>query len=187
MKKLLFFLSLILILLGCEPIYLQPSNPQLNINREWKIVDIIPTYSEDLTVVNDNYYAISPFDVISINNDQWLIRNDTTNIHACYFFKKGYIWEFDYNQLIIKDDKGRIIGWYYVNFGYNNYLYLTDKLTETQIAGYYLLYLPTEPYGAMPAPVMWITVPELNFNLEGSGRSFDRLISQNITLVFMRP
>lgn len=166
--------------------YLEESTTQLNVNGEWKIVDITVTYSEDLIVVNDDYYAVAPFDVVLIDNGQWLIRNDTTDILPCYFYKKGYIWEFDYNNLIIKNDRGRILGWYYIGYWYGYYIKLTDKATMINIAGEYLMYFPEVPYGATPGTVMYITVPELNFSLDGPERSYDRLINQNITLTFMR-
>lgn len=187
MKKLLFLL-LTLFLFGCE-MYIEPSNPQLNINGKWRIIDITATYSENLVVVNDNFYAISPFSVVSTTNNQWLIRNDTTNINACYFYKKGYQWEFDYNQLLILNDRGGIIGWYYVGFMnsyYNpNYFTLTDKASSAPIGGLWE-YLPENGNGSFPANVLYITVPEIDFNLDGPERSYDRLITQSITLTLMR-
>lgn len=190
MKKILSFLLLVslLFLFGCEA-YIQESNPQLNINGRWKIVDISAIYSEDIIIANDDFYAISPFTVILTSDDRWLLRNDTTNIHACYFFKEGYQWEFDYNQLIIKTDRGKLIGWYYVGFmgGYYNpnYFMLDDKATGTSIAGVWQ-FLPENGQGSFPANVLYITVPEIEFSIEGPDRSFDRLINQNITLTLMR-
>ncbi len=185
MKKILFFILLIPLLFGCE-IYTERTNPQYTINGNWTIVDIIPTYSEDLKVINDNYYAIAPFDVISINNNQWLIKNDTTGILPCYFYKKGYIWEFDYNNLIIKNDRNKILGQYYINFWYGYHISLIDKSTMANISGEFILFFPQIPYGATPESVMYIRVPEYNFNLDGPERRYDRLIKQNITLTFMR-
>jgi hypothetical protein len=187
MKKLLFLLF-VLFLFSCE-IYVEPSNSQLNINGEWKIVNISATYSEDLIIVNDNFYAISPFTVILTSDNKWLLQNDTTNIRACYFFKEGYQWEFDYNQLIIRTDKGNLIGWYYVGFMneyYNsNYFMLDDKATGASVAGVWE-FLPENGSGSFPANILYITVPEIEFNIDGPERSFDRLISQNITLTLMK-
>lgn len=184
-RKIIFFILLIPLFLSCQ-VYIEPTNVQFNINGEWKIIDITPTYSEDVLVINDEFYAISPFNVISITDNSWIIRNDTTNIQACYFFKIGYVWEFDYNQLIIKDNAGQRLGWYYVGYINGNYLQLVDKETMTHIGGVYIMNFPTYPYGVSPSTMIYITVPELNFNLDGPERSFNRLINQNITLTLVR-
>jgi hypothetical protein len=187
MKKLLFLL-LIPLLFGCE-MYMEPTNPQLNLNGEWKIVDIIDTYSENLQIVNDDFYAVSPFVVKSINNGQWIIQNDTTDIHPCYFYKKGYVWEFDYNQLILKNDRGEKNGIYYVGFFNNvynsNYFKLDDKITGVEMGGVWQ-FATNFTYGSFPSNVLYITVPEIEFSIDGSERSYDRLINQNITITLMR-
>lgn len=184
-KKFIFYILLIPFFLGCQ-VYVEPTNIQFNINGEWKLIEITPTYSEDVIIINDDFYAISPFDVISISNNSWLIRNDTTNIQACYLFKNGFMWEFDYNQLIIKNEKGQRIGWYYVGYINGNYIQLVDKETMSHIGGVYIINLPTYPYGTSQSTMMYVTTPELNFNLDGPERSFNRLVNQNITLTFVR-
>lgn len=184
----LLIIILSLFLFGCE-IYEEPSNPQLNINGNWKIVDIIVTYSENLSIINDNFYAISPFIVVSVTNDNWLLRNDTTNIQPCYFYKKGYIWEFDYNLLLLKNNNGELLNQYYVGFinsYYNpNYFKLTEKTTNMPIGGIWT-FEPKYGNGSFPSSVLYITVPEIEFSIDGPERSYDRMISQNITLLLMR-
>ena len=104
MKQLLF-LFFIPFLWGCQK-YEEISNTQLNVNGEWRIVSIIPTYQSTITnsiqISNSDFYALSPFVVVSNNvtNNTMVIKNDTTNIKPCFFYKNGYVWEFDYNNLI---------------------------------------------------------------------------------------
>lgn len=188
MKKLLLLLLLTPLFFGCE-LYIDDGNIQNNINGNWKIVNIIPVYSEDITIVNDDFYAISPFNVVNVENTQWLLRNDTTNIEYCYFYKIGYQWEFDYNYLMIKDDKGKNLGKYYIGFVYSyytpSYFQLTSKTTGRPIAGEWL-FKAEYATGTMPSNIMYITVPELEFSVDGSERSYDRLITQSITLTLMR-
>lgn len=187
MKKLLLFLLLLPLLFGCE-MYLEEGSSQLNLNGRWKIVDITPTYSEDIRVVNGDFYAVSPFIVASTHNEHLLIQNDTTNIQGCYFYKNGYIWEFDYNQLIIMTNTGKVTGWYYIGYfggNYNyNYFNLTDKYTGMKMGGVWQF--ATNVVGAFPSNVLYITVPEIEFSIDGPERTYDRLITQSITIMLMR-
>ena len=186
MRQLFLFIILLLpFFFGCQE-YIEPTNTQFNINGEWKIINITTTYSENVQVVNDDFYAISPFDVISITDELWLIKNDTTNIPTCYFFKIGYIWEFDYNQLIIKNNQSQILDWYYVGYLNRNFFQLVDKKTMIHIGGSYIINFPTRPYGVTPSTMIYVTVPEFEFSLDGPERSFNRLINQRITLTLVR-
>ncbi len=187
MKKICFIFLFSLLFYGCE-YYVQETNPQLNINGGWTIIDIIEYYSEDILTVNQDFFAISPFDVISINNNHWLIRNDTTGIEPCYFYKIGYRWEFDYNNLYIKNDRGKFLGSYYVGFIGQyapNYFILNSKINGNQMGGVWE-FIPNYTIGTYPANSLFIKVPEFKFNLDGPERSFDRLISQEIILVLMK-
>jgi len=182
------FILFLLIGFGCQ-IYEEPSNPQLNLNGTWRIVEIVSTYSESIEIINDNYYAISPFYVVSNIDNKWLIRNDTTNIQSCYFYKKGYVWEFDYNNLTLKNNTGNILGKYYIGIidsYYNpNYFLLTEKETNKPIGGIWtfnVLY----GNGSFPSSVLYITAPKIEFNIDGPERSYDRLITQSITILLMR-
>lgn len=187
MKKLFLLFLLSFLLSGCE-LYVQDTNPQLNINGGWTIIDIIDYYSEDIVTVDQDFFAISPFDVISTNNNQWLIRNDTTNIEPCYFYKIGYRWEFDYNNLYIKNNRGQFLGSYYIGFIGEyapNYFILDSKTNGSQIGGVWE-FVPNYTIGSYPANTLFIRVPEFKFSLDGPERSFDRFISQEIILVLMK-
>ena len=60
MKKLALLLLLVPFIFGCQPYYVQPSEPYLNINGKWKIIDILPTYSEGVQIVDPDFFAVSP-------------------------------------------------------------------------------------------------------------------------------
>ena len=187
MKK-LFFLLLTLILFGCE-MYTEESNPQLNINSVWKISTITPTFSGgNTTVINNDYFAQSPFIILYTNNGEMLIQNDIRNIQPCFLYKCGYVWEFQYNELLIKDSKGNILREYYVGMRDRYYnpsdFTLIDKITNQSIAGNWHFHQLAN--GSMPANDLDITVPDIYFNIESSERSFDRLICQSITLHLTR-
>jgi hypothetical protein len=187
MKKFLFFLLLVPFLFGCET-YEDYSNPQLNINGSWRIINVQADYSDDVKVENGDYFAVSPLIVLSSGNNGWLVQNDTTDISPCYFYKNGYRWDFDYNNLILKNDRGQIIAKYYVSFGNTFYnpgdFTLTDQYTNQPIGG--VFHMTFNANGVMPASDLWITVPVIEFNLSGPERSMDRFISQEITLKLTR-
>jgi len=188
MKKFLLFL-LIPILFGCE-IYELESNPQLNLNGPWRIIGIQADYSDgvlDLTH-RDGIYAVSPLIVDSITDNGWVAHNDTTGIKPCFLYKNGYVWEFDYNQLIIKNNRDEIIGRYYCYYRssfYNpNDFFLVDKNTGIEIEGNFNFSYYAN--GSMPASNLSITIPEINYNLGGTERSMERTITQKITLSLTR-
>ncbi len=190
MKNLFFLLLLVFSLFGCQKFEMQ-SNPQLNINGQWVISSITPSYSPglvDIKVLNSDYFAQSPFNVISESNGEILVQNDTTNIPPCFFYKLGYTWEFDYDQLVLMNGSGKILSEYYVNFMDAFYnpgdFMLTNKQTGEQIPGVW--HLSQNGKGAMRANDLTITVPKIYFSIEGSGRTYDRFISQKCSITFTR-
>ena len=191
MKRLLFLLFLPL-LMGCEK-YLMESDPKLNINGVWKISTITPVLQSTMTtsikVVNSDFYAQSPFYIVSYNsNNEMLIRNDTSKVKPCFFYKRGYIWEFDYHTLVLKNDVGQILREYKVWFRdtyYNpNDFYLEDKHTGETIPGNW--HFSQNGKGSNRANDMVLTVPEIWFDINGSDRSYQRAVNQSIILNLVR-
>ena len=192
MKQLLF-LFFIPFLWGCQK-YEEISNTQLNVNGEWRIVSITPTYQSTITnsiqISNSDFYALSPFVVVSNNatNNTMIIRNDTTNLKPCFFYKNGYVWEFDYNNLILKDNMGKILKsyniWYKDSYYNPNDFSMTDKLTGESIPGNW--HLSRNGNGAMPASDLYIDVPEIWFDIMGSNRTYVRAVNQKLTLRLTR-
>ena len=179
--------------MSCQK-YEQMSNPQLNLNGQWRIVSVIPTFQSTVTtsiqVSNSDFYALSPFSIVSLDSirNVMTIKNDTTNIRPCFFYKNGYVWEFDYNNLVLKDNVGRILKSYNVWFRdsyYNpNDFFITDKTTDETIPGNW--HVSRNGNGAMPANDLYIDVPEVWFDINGANRTFVRAVNQKLTLRFTR-
>lgn len=188
MKKLLFLLILIPFLFGCEPMYMEPSNPQLNLNGSHKIIQIIPDWSQEVLVMNNSSYTQAPYSIDSIGINGRILAKSGAPMSACFFYKLGYVWEFDYNNLILKDNMGKIIHEYRIaSYGqvfYNPYDFqLFDKNTEQPIPGIWHIMPLVKPSGSMPSRDIAITVPPLYFSFESSLRSFDRFVYQGITII----
>lgn len=192
MKRLLFLLFLPFIW-GCQK-YEQLSNPQLNLNGQWRLVSIIPTFqttlSSSLVLSNSDYYALSPFTIVSIDsiNNKMIIRNDTTKIRPCFFYKNGYVWEFDYNSLVLKDNFGNKLKtyniWYKSSYYNPNDFFITDEMTGETIPGNW--HASRNGNGSMPANDLYIDVPEVWFDIMSSNRTYVRAVNQKITLRFTR-
>ena len=188
-------LGLILIstLFGCQK-YEQISNPQLNLNGQWRIVNINPTFQTTVTnslqVTNSDFYALSPFIIVSTNttNNTMVIKNDTTNIRPCFFYKNGYVWEFDYNTLILRTNMGKTLKsyniWYRDSYYNPNDFFMTDNVTGETIPGNW--HVSRNGNGSMPANELYIDVPEIWFDIMSSNRTYVRAINQKITLRLTR-
>lgn len=190
MKKLLF-LFIFIILVGCEIVQF-PSQPQLNLNGRWIISDITPTFETTVTneieIINNDFFALSPFTIESISGGKMIIKNDTININPCFFYKKGYVWEFDNNILIIKNNGGKIMRMYYVWFGnqyYNpNDFKLQDKYTGQYIPGNW--HFKQNGNGSNRSNDLTISIPEIWFDINGSDRKYERCINQKLFVDFIR-
>ena len=189
MKK-LFILLLIPLLWSCQK-YAQPSNPQLNLNGNWIIssytLTLNSSVTEVLSIKDDGFLAVSPFQVISKSGSTWLIRNDTTGIRPCFFFKRGYQWEFDNNYLILKNDVGMILNQYRIYFDdpfYGTGFKLISMTTGETIPGHWDF--TANGNGAMPASRFTIVVPEIWSDINDVGRSYNRALNQQIILTLSR-
>jgi hypothetical protein len=190
MKKISFIL-ICFVFWGCEIVQFQ-SEPQLNLNGRWFISDITPIYETTMTnsidIIESDYFAISPFIIQSTIGDKMIIQNDTTNIKPCFFYKIGYVWEFDNNILIIKNNYGVIKGMYYIWFGdqfYNpNDFKLQDKINGEHISGNW--HLKQNGNGSNRSNDLIISVPEIWFNINGPIRSYERCINQKLLISFTR-
>lgn len=189
MKKLLFLL-LTLILFGCE-MYTEESNPQLNLNGRWKIIQIIPNWDKEVILINKDSIIQAPYSVDSIDIDGNMMLKNGIPGSPCFSYKLGYVWEFDYCNLILQNNMGKIL--YNYRYGsHGSYVYnpndfdLYDKVTDGEIPGIWHITPLDATFGSMPASDISITVPTIYFNLESSGRTFDRFVLQGITLILTR-
>lgn len=185
MRKISLFISLIL-LFGCEKYVGTESNPQLNINGRWKISSIVPTYEStvfsSIEVTNSEFFAVSPLKVISYDSNKILVTNDTSRLKPCFFYKRGYVWEFQYNTLTLKNDIGKILAEYNVWFKNNYYspndFYLEDKNTGEIIPGNF--HFKQNGNGANPANELTITVPDISYDVNICDRKYSRAITQHL-------
>ena len=189
MKKLLI-LSLIVSLVSCQK-YEEISNPQLNINGRWYIADYTLSFNSTTVqiskIVSDNFVALSPFQVVSKGSDGWLIRNDTSGVKPCFIYKRGYQWEFDYNNLVLKDNLGNILDKYRIYFDdpyYGSGFKLMSLSTGEYIAGHWDY--TRNGNGAMPSTQFTITVPVIECDINDASRKYSRAVQQHINLTMTR-
>lgn len=188
MKK-LFVLILTLFLFGCEK-YSLPSNPQLNLNGRWDVVDIEVVidkinYDSKIVVVNQNQAAVSSFVVSGINaNNELMLTQDFKNtIINRRFDIKTTQWEFDYFKLRVKDqydDK-----WMNVDFPCT---YCNEVTTfETDFNGEKTRYtFSGDTYGAMPANVLKLTSQTFYTNIFVGSNRYDKAIISHLEITLHR-
>ena len=184
-------LILLVFLMSCEK-YEMFSNPQLNINGKWKMTSVTAIYNTTLTdsikILPSDYYALTPFRVVTTQNNFIQIKNDTTNVKGCFFYKVGYTWEIDYNRLIIKTNQNKIVGdysiWYGDQYYSPNTFSLRDFNTNEPIPGVW--YFKQNGKGANPSGTLELSVPEIWLDIFGSQRSFQKAINQSIVVSFLR-
>ena len=162
MKK-VFYLVFFLIfgLFGCEK-YEEMSNPQLNLNGRWSVVDIDVVitdvnYESEVTVLDESKATVSNFYVDSVDSDGNLILSqdyDDSVIINRRFDESSTVWEFDYNSLLITDGVGSES--MMINFPCT---YCTEQtIIETDYKGQKTRYtFDVDTYGAMPSNVLKLT------------------------------
>jgi hypothetical protein len=190
MRKLIFLLVLPLFW-GCDKNVEYVSNPQLNLNGNWKIADYTLSFNSTTTtilkIVDNGYVAISPFQVISKDSTTWLVRNDTAGTRPCFIYKRGYQWEFDNNYLILKDNLGNIRDKYRIYFDdpyYGTGFTLVSMTTMETIPGHFDY--SRNGNGSMPASQFSLIVPEIWCDVNDASRKFNRAINQSIILTMVR-
>lgn len=186
-KTLFLFFSLFLF--GCEK-YVQPSNPQLNINGRWDVVDVNVVidkvnYDSEITVVNQDQACVSSFLVsgVSTNNKLMLTQDFKSTIINRRFDVKTTQWEFDYFKLRIKDqydDK-----WMYVDFPCT---YCSEVTTfETDFNGEKTRYtFSGDTKAAMPSNVLKLTSQTFYTNIFVGSNRYDKAIIAHLEITLHR-
>lgn len=184
MKSLLMFLIVIL-LFGCEK-YDLPSNPQLNLNGRWDVVDVNViidkvNYGSSVTVVNDDKAAVNNFFVQGVNsNGQLMLTQDYySTIINRRFDVSTTKWEFDYNSLRIKDDGSD--EWMSVWFPCT---YCKEEtIIETDYRGEKTRYtFSLDTYGAMPSNVLKLTSQVFYTNILINGGQYEKAIEAHLEI-----
>lgn len=188
MKKFLVFL-LIPILFGCEK-YELPSNPQLNLNGRWDVVDINVVidkvnYGSNVIVVNEDRATVNGFTVQGINsNGLLMLTQDYYGVLVNRRFDVSTTkWEFDYNSLRIKDDGSDV--WMDIWFPCN---YCTEQnVIETDYNGQKTRYtLSVDTYGAMPGNVLKLTSQTFYTNVTVGGNQYEKAIESHLEIELHR-
>ena len=189
MKKLLLIL-LIPTLFGCEKIGF-PSNPQLNLNGRWDVVDIDViidkvNYGSQVSVISDNEAAISNFYVDHINSDGTLVLTQKikeTSVDKRFMVNKTR-WDFEYNRLYIYENNINVI-----NNG--SYIYATlpctycttQTILEWDYMGSKTRYtFSIDTYGAMPGNVLKLTSQSFVTNIMINNNSYDKAIISHLVI-----
>ena len=153
MKNILFLLSLLITLVGCEK-YELTSDPQLNLNGWWDVVEVKLVIDEvnsdkQVEISQEEQATVGNYTIVETNIDGYVTITsnfDGTDIEKR--FDVNYTqWEFDYGMLRITDSLGDI---------YTNITFPCTYCTEYtifEIGGLnenrYTFSIDT--YGAMPA------------------------------------
>ena len=187
MRKLFYFL--LLFVFGCE-VYEQPSNPQLNLNGRWDVVDIDVVidkvnYNSSVIVTNEEQAAVSNFFVTGVNEDGELMLSqdfEGTIINR-RFDENTTQWEFDYYDLIVSDHlSNEIIG---IDFPCT---YCTERtVIETDYMGEKTRYtFDIDTYGAMPSNVLKLTSQVFYTNILIGGNQYDKAIESHLEITLHR-
>jgi hypothetical protein len=188
MKRFLIFL-LIPILFGCEK-YELPSNPQLNLNGRWDVVDIDVVidkvnYGSEVIVVNENRATVNGFTVQGVNsNNQLMLTQDYYSVLVNRRFDVSTTkWEFDYNSLRVKDDSSDV--WMDVWFPCN---YCTEQnIIETDYNGQKTRYIfSVDTYGSMPGNVIKLTSQTFYTNIMVNGNQYEKAIESHLEIKLHR-
>ncbi len=190
MKK-VFYLVFFLIfgLFGCEK-YDDISNPQLNLNGRWSVVDIDVVitevnYGSDVTVLDESKATVSNFYVESIDSSGNLILSqDYENVIINRRFDESTTeWEFDYYNLIISDGIGSES--MMINFPCT---YCTEQtVIETDYMGQKTRYtFDVDTYGAMPSNVLKLTSQVFYTNILIGGNQYDKAIESHLEITLHR-
>lgn len=190
MKK-VFYLVFFLIfgLFGCEK-YEEMSNPQLNLNGRWSVVDIDVVitkvnYNSEVYVLDDSKATVSNFYVSSVDPDGNLILSqdyDSVIINR-RFDESSTEWEFDYYNLLISDGVGSES--MMINFPCT---YCTEQtIIETDYKGHKTRYtFDVDTYGAMPSNVLKLTSQVFYTNILIGGNQYDKAIESHLEITLHR-
>lgn len=190
MKK-VFYLVFFLIfgLFGCEK-YEEMSNPQLNLNGRWSVVDIDVVitevnYESEVTVLDESKATVSNFYVDSVDSDGNLILSqdyDSVIINR-RFDESSTVWEFDYYDLLITDGVGGES--FKITFPCT---YCTEQtIIETDYKGQKTRYtFDVDTYGAMPSNVLKLTSQVFYTNILIGGNQYDKAIESHLEITLHR-
>lgn len=190
MKKYVFLLLVFLFsFTSCEK-FEMPSEPQLNLNGRWDVVDVSViidkvNYNSEVVVLDDDRAAVNNFFISGVTPDNELILSqdfENTIINK-RFDESTTQWEFDYNSLRISDDISD--EWMDVWFPCT---YCKEKtVIETDYMGSKTRYtFSVDTYGAMPSNVLKLTSQVFYTNILIGGNQYDKAIESHLEITLHR-
>jgi hypothetical protein len=188
MKNLIFIIGVIF-LTGCEKYELE-SNPQLNLNGSWGVVDVKVVidkvnYGSGVSVLNDTMGTVYGFTVDHINPDGTLVLTQNFNQASedRRFIENNTTWDFDYNQLRIFENGRNVVVGEYI-FTTLPCLYCTKRtVLEWRYKGNLTRYtFSTDTYGAMPSNELILTSQEFVTNIMLGGHTYDKAIISHLVI-----
>jgi hypothetical protein len=184
MKRFILFL-IIPLLIGCEK-YELPSNPQLNLNGRWDVVDVKVVidkvnYGSSVRVVNDDKAAVTNFLVQGVNSagELMLTQDYYGTIVNRRFDESSTKWEFDYYNLRISDSGTD--EWMTVDFPCT--YCVQQKIIETDYKGQKTRYtFLIDTYGAMPSNELKLTSQVFYTNILINGNQYEKAIESHLEI-----
>ncbi len=190
MKK-VFYLVFFLIfgLFGCEK-YEEMSNPQLNLNGRWNVVDVEVVitkvnYDSEVEVLDDSKGVVGSFFVTSTDtNGNLYLSQDYDGTSLIRRFDESHTqWEFDYYDLFVSDSlssEGMRITF--------PCTYCTEQtIIETDHMGEKTRYtFDVDTYGAMPSNVLKLTSQVFYTNILIGGNQYDKAIESHLVITLHR-
>jgi hypothetical protein len=184
MKKILV-IFIIPFLFGCEK-YELPSNPQLNLNGRWDVVDVKVVidkvnYGSSVKVVNDDKAAVTNFLVQGVNsNGELMLTQDYYGtIVNRRFDESSTKWEFDYYKLRVTDDKSD--EWIGIDFPCN--YCIEQRIIETDYRGQKTRYtFKLDTYGVMPSNELILTSQVFYTNILINGNQYEKAIESHLEI-----
>jgi hypothetical protein len=187
MKKLLVLLFVPLFW-GCEK-YELPSNPQLNLNGRWDVVDIKVVnkfnYGMDGVVVNSDRASVSNFFVIGVtpNNELLLTQGFDKILINRRFDVSTTQWSFENHYLNIRDDVSEEKMWVDLPCTYCK----EQTIIETDYKGEKTRYtFEIDTYGAMPANKLVLTSQTFYTNIMVGGNEYDKAVESHLEITLHR-
>jgi hypothetical protein len=182
-------IAILFFLTGCEKFEME-SNPQLNLNGRWDVVEVDVVidkvnYNSEVIVLDDDRAAVSNFFVTGVTeNNELLLSQDFENtIINKRFDESTTQWEFDYNSLRVSDD----ISDETMNVWFPCTYCTESTIIETDYRGSKTRYtFSIDTYGAMPSNVLKLTSQVFYTNILIGGNQYDKAIESHLEITLHR-
>ncbi len=184
-RTIFLWIVTVLLFASCEKYELE-SNPQLNLNGRWDVVDIDVVidnvnYDSEVTVTSEDQASVGSFYVTGVDSQGNLLLTqdfESTIINRRFDIDDTQ-WEFDYYDLRITDGLGD--EWIPIDFPC---VYCTERtILENDYMGEKTRYtFSLDTYGAMPSNVLKLTSQVFYTNILIDGNQYDKAIESHLEI-----